>query len=239
MAALDRALTVAEEFGAPAEIAGVLCSQAVVALEQLRLDDARRLAERSLALSALPHPMRLVGPDWVRGMVALTRGRPRRRGRRLRGDPDLRRARAGPRFIADGTAGLARVDAARGRTRAAVTGQGTALRLWRPDGRPAGHRGVPGGARRRGRAGRADGGRPADRRGVRPACGGRRPAHAAPAGRFDDAVRAAIDAADADAVAEAQADGASLTQARAVEIALDLSEHLVPAPRRHELTGTN
>ena len=181
--ALDRALTVAEQFGAPAEIAGVLCSQAVVALEQLRLDDARRLAERSLALSALPHPMRLVGPDWVRGMVALTEGDLDAAAAALRGDPVLRRAhrrpalhrqrhrRAGPRRRG------ARQDPG-GRDPSGHRAAPVA-----PDGRPAGHRGVPGGARRRAAAGPADGRRPADRRGVRPARGGRCRADAASAGR--------------------------------------------------------
>ncbi len=71
---LHRALEVAEGYGAPAEIAGVRCSLALAAYEVLRLDDARELAEAARALSALPHPMRLVTPEWVLGAVALARG---------------------------------------------------------------------------------------------------------------------------------------------------------------------
>ena len=53
--ALDGALAVAEELGAPAEVAGVRCSQACLALEEGRLDEARRLAGEAKALSALAH----------------------------------------------------------------------------------------------------------------------------------------------------------------------------------------
>jgi predicted ATPase/class 3 adenylate cyclase len=73
-AALTRALEVAQRYGAPAEIAGVLCSQALAAYESLALDDADRLAGSALDLSALPHPMRVVAAEWVLGAVALTRG---------------------------------------------------------------------------------------------------------------------------------------------------------------------
>jgi hypothetical protein len=122
-------MTVAREFGAPAEIAGVLCSQASLALEQLRLDEARELAGRSLDLSALPHPMRLHSPDWVRGVVYLRQGdldaaaRDFTEGLTFHGGP------AGPRPIANARFGLACVEAARGRTGAAVAGHVSALRL--------------------------------------------------------------------------------------------------------------
>jgi predicted ATPase/class 3 adenylate cyclase len=72
-ATLTRALSVAEDYGAPAEVAGVRCSLAVVAFESLRVDDARDLAESARSLSALPHPMRMVTPEWVLGAVALAR----------------------------------------------------------------------------------------------------------------------------------------------------------------------
>src|SRR4030095_2833976 len=72
--ALDRASAVAEELGAPPEVAGVRCSLACLALEDERLDEARRLAREATALSALPHPMRRVSPAWVLGVAALMEG---------------------------------------------------------------------------------------------------------------------------------------------------------------------
>jgi hypothetical protein len=71
---LDRALAVAQGLAAPAEIAGVMCSQAYAAMEQLQLTDASRLAESALATMSLGHPMRSTFPAWVLGVVALTRG---------------------------------------------------------------------------------------------------------------------------------------------------------------------
>ena len=72
--ALDRALVVAEELGAPAEVAGVRCSQACLALEEERIDEARRLVGEATALSTLPHPMRRVSLRWVLGTAALMEG---------------------------------------------------------------------------------------------------------------------------------------------------------------------
>ena len=72
--ALDRALVVAEELGAPAEVAGVRCSQACLALEEERIVEARRLVGEATALSALPHPMRRVSLRWVLGTAALMEG---------------------------------------------------------------------------------------------------------------------------------------------------------------------
>ncbi len=71
---LDRALAVTEELGAPAETAGVRCSQACLALDELRLDDARVLAQAALELSGLGHTMRRTAPGWVLGAVALQDG---------------------------------------------------------------------------------------------------------------------------------------------------------------------
>lgn len=127
--ALERALTVAREFGAPAEIAGVLCSQASWALEQLRLDQARDLADRSAELSALPHPMRLVAPEWVRAAAALRQGDADAAARDFAAGLTFHGIAAGPRPVANGRFGLACVDAAQGRTAAAVSGHATALRL--------------------------------------------------------------------------------------------------------------
>ncbi|HEV7187157.1 MAG TPA: adenylate/guanylate cyclase domain-containing protein [Blastococcus sp.] len=128
-AALDRALTVAREFGAGAEIAGVLCSQALAALEGLRLDEARELADRALELFALPHPMRLVSPQWVRGSAALRLGDPAVAVPDFEKDLTFRGGAAGPRFVANATFGLACVDAARGRTPEALAGLATVLRM--------------------------------------------------------------------------------------------------------------
>ena len=55
---LDQALAVAERTGAPAEVAGVRCSQACLALEGASLDEASRLAEEVMAQSPLLHTMR-------------------------------------------------------------------------------------------------------------------------------------------------------------------------------------
>jgi predicted ATPase/class 3 adenylate cyclase len=224
--ALDRALTVAQEFGAPAEIAGVLCSQASAAFEQLHLDDARGLAERSIALSGLPHPMRLLSPDWMRGAVALRRGdldaaaRDFESSRVFGGHADI------PRFIANGTFGLACVDAARGRTRAAVAGHGTALSL--RDGMGD-------------RLGVAESllalattvlpAEPADAARLLGASAALRSAGGAlPTPRqqadLEDADRTATEAAGQDPVAGARSAGASLTQGQAVALALELGERL-------------
>ena len=72
--ALERALEISENLGAPAEMAGVLCSQARLALEQRAFDDARLLAEKAHGLSELEHAMRLVTPGWVFGAAALGAG---------------------------------------------------------------------------------------------------------------------------------------------------------------------
>jgi hypothetical protein len=129
LTALDRALTVAQEFGAPAEIAGVLCSQASVAYEQLRLDDARSVADRAIGVSGLPHPMRLVPPVWVRGAVALRTGDLDAAARDFESSRTVVGHGQIPRFTANGTFGLAGVEAARGRRAAAAAAHGTALRL--------------------------------------------------------------------------------------------------------------
>jgi predicted ATPase/class 3 adenylate cyclase len=130
-AALDRALAVARELGAPAEIAGVRCSQASAALEHLRLDDAGRLADEAAAASALPHPMRLVPPNWVRGVAATRTGDLDAAERAFRISMNYRGQPAAPRHLANGLWGLACVSAARGRTGEAAAGHGRALELRR------------------------------------------------------------------------------------------------------------
>jgi tetratricopeptide (TPR) repeat protein len=71
---LHRALAVAQDLAAPAEIAGVMCTQACAALEQQHFTDAARLAESARAMTSLGYPMRSVLPVWVLGAVALARG---------------------------------------------------------------------------------------------------------------------------------------------------------------------
>jgi tetratricopeptide (TPR) repeat protein len=127
-AALDRALAVAQDFGAPAEIAGVLCSQAGQAFEHLQLDEARTFADRAVDLSALPHPMRLMSPEWVRGLVALRQGDPDAAAADFTSGLTFNDRPAGPRPIANSTFGLACVDVARGRSAAGLTGHASALR---------------------------------------------------------------------------------------------------------------
>jgi predicted ATPase/class 3 adenylate cyclase len=113
-AALDRAVVVAQELGAAAELAGVRCSQACLALEEERLEEARRVADEATALSALQHTMRRVSPGWVVAMVALLEGDLDAAEQEFR--TELRIAEEGQlvRHQANGLWGLARVMTAAG-----------------------------------------------------------------------------------------------------------------------------
>jgi predicted ATPase len=71
---LGRSLELARQLAAPAEIAGVLCSQACLALDQTSFDDAVRLVEELLALKPLLHTMRRATHGWVLGEVARANG---------------------------------------------------------------------------------------------------------------------------------------------------------------------
>jgi tetratricopeptide (TPR) repeat protein len=228
LVALDRALAVAQDFGAPAEIAGVLCSQASLALEQLRLDQARELADRSLDLSALPHPMRLVSPDWVRGVVSLRQGDLDAAARDLTAGLTFHGVAAGPRPLANGRFGLACVDAARGRTRDAVAGHATALRLRH---RMADRLGVA--ESLIGLATAVLPSAPANAARLVGAAEAARSGGAAvptPRQRADVelAVEAASEVAGADAVAACRSEGSALPQEQAVAVALGLVERFVP-----------
>jgi predicted ATPase/class 3 adenylate cyclase len=112
--ALGGALAVAEELGAPAEVAGVRCSQACLALEEERPVEARRLAGEATALSALSHPMRRVSLRWVLGTAALMEGDLVAAEREFR--TDLESALEGQiiRHQANSLWGMARVSAAAG-----------------------------------------------------------------------------------------------------------------------------
>ncbi len=113
---LDRALAVAQELDAPAEVAGVSCSRACLSLEALQLDEARERAEGGLALSALPHSMRRVSLRWVLGVVALLVGDPDEAENMFQ--TDLKVAEEGKmrRHEATSLWGLACVSAAQGNT---------------------------------------------------------------------------------------------------------------------------
>ena len=71
---LDRSLELARQLAAPAEIAGVLCSQACLALDQTSFDEAARLVEELLALKPLLHTMRRATHGWILGEVARANG---------------------------------------------------------------------------------------------------------------------------------------------------------------------
>ena len=112
--ALGNALVVAEELGAPAEVAGVRCSQACLALEEGRLKEARRLAGEATSLSALPHPMRRVSLAWVMGMAALLEGDLDAAAREFSTDLATAEEAQILRHQADSLWGLARVSAITG-----------------------------------------------------------------------------------------------------------------------------
>ena len=113
---LERALAVAQELDAPAEVAGVMCTRACLSLEGLRLEEARERAEGGLALSALPHSMRRVSLRWVLGVVALLEGDPDESETLFQAD--LKSAEEGKmrRHEATSAWGLACVSSARGDT---------------------------------------------------------------------------------------------------------------------------
>jgi hypothetical protein len=122
---LDRAQAVARDLAAPAEVAGVTCSQACLALEQQRLTEAQGLAEAALEQTSLPHTLRATFPQWVLGVVALTYGDLRAAEQMFRSgitplspsplqDKELEHADAMPRHWANGMWGLARVRLAAG-----------------------------------------------------------------------------------------------------------------------------
>lgn len=117
---LARAHEVAQGLGAPAEVAGVLCSQAFAALEQRRLPEADHLAEAARDLTSLGHTMRSVFPQWVSGVVALEEGDLAEAARRFRLGVEHTTTEASPRHQASSRWGLACVSTARGEVRDAA-----------------------------------------------------------------------------------------------------------------------
>jgi predicted ATPase/class 3 adenylate cyclase len=129
VAALDRARDVAEGLDAPAEVAGVRCSQACLALETQDFDKARRLAEEALALSALQHSMRLASPRWVLGVAALNGGDVAVAEGHLKEDLQIAEGGELHRHIGNDLWGLAGVSAAKGDVPMAVETHWRALRI--------------------------------------------------------------------------------------------------------------
>ena len=113
--ALDGAFAIAKELGAPAEVAGVRCSQACLALEDGRLDEARRLAREATGLSALQHTMRRVSIAWVLGVAALMEGDLDAAEREFQVDLEPAEGGQAVRYEANSLWGLARVSADAGR----------------------------------------------------------------------------------------------------------------------------
>jgi predicted ATPase/class 3 adenylate cyclase len=126
---LDRALAVAEALSAPAEVAGVLCSQAFAALEQQDLTSAQRLAEAALDRTTLGHAMRVVFPTWVLGVVALSGGAVEEASRRFRAGVEPDTTEGSPRHQANSLWGLACVHVVTGRPGEAARLQREALAI--------------------------------------------------------------------------------------------------------------
>ncbi|MET0564870.1 MAG: adenylate/guanylate cyclase domain-containing protein [Acidimicrobiia bacterium] len=128
---LDRALTVTESMNAPAEVAGVRCSQACLALEIQEWDRARVHAGEAIDTSGLAHAMRRTTPQWVLGMVSLLEGDLGSAGGQFLDGLSAAEERGAPRHEATFTLGLAAVRAAEGRTGEAASLGKRALDLWR------------------------------------------------------------------------------------------------------------
>jgi ATP/maltotriose-dependent transcriptional regulator MalT len=122
-------LAVAKQLGAPAEVAGVRCSQACLALEDGRLDEARRLAREARAPSALAHTMRRVSLAWVLGVAALMQGDLDEAEREFRAELEAAEAGQMVRYEANSLWGLARVSADAGRASEAAELHQRALAL--------------------------------------------------------------------------------------------------------------
>jgi len=111
---LDRSLELARQLAAPAEIAGVLCSQACLALDQTNFDEAGRLVEEVLALKPLMHTMRRATPYWVLGELAQAKGDMEQARAHYQTDLTEAEASPSPRLQALALRGLADVAIAEG-----------------------------------------------------------------------------------------------------------------------------
>jgi non-specific serine/threonine protein kinase len=126
---LDRALSIAEDLDAPAEVAGVRCSQACLALDRRALGEARRFAEQAIELSALGHTMRRTNPGWVLGVASLLERDLDGARRRFRDGVTQAREAQIRRHEANHLWGLASTEAAAGDLRLAADLHGQALRV--------------------------------------------------------------------------------------------------------------
>ncbi len=135
---LDRALTVTEGLNAPAEVAGVRCSQACVALELEDWEQARVHAAEAIDTSGLAHSMRRTTPQWVLGMVSLLVGDTESAEEQFQDSLAAAEERGAPRHEAAFSLGLAEVRAADGRTSHAARFCKRALDLWENLGDPLG-----------------------------------------------------------------------------------------------------
>jgi putative intracellular protease/amidase len=122
---------VAQGLAAPAEIAGVLCTQAAMALEQQDHTSAARLAQSALDLTSVGHAMRSTFPRWFLGMVALARGELEAAADQFRASEEHPVTEAAPRHRANSTWGLACVSLAGGQVAEAARLHREALELRR------------------------------------------------------------------------------------------------------------
>lgn len=128
-AALDRALDVARSLGAAAEVAGVRCSQACLALDARAYERASDLAAEAGGLSTMLHAMRRVDPDWVQGTVLLRTGRFDEAEQRFSGALRAAERLGSPRPLANHLAGLGEARLAAGDRPDAAARHARALHL--------------------------------------------------------------------------------------------------------------
>jgi predicted ATPase/class 3 adenylate cyclase len=113
-AEVSRAREVADALADPAEVSGVLCTEAFVALEQGHFEEAQRLAASAIARTALGHGWRSFFPHWVMGASALAVGDLDEAERRFRAGVEHSTTEGSPRHQANSRWGLARVRAVSG-----------------------------------------------------------------------------------------------------------------------------
>ncbi len=127
---LEEALEAAMQLGAPAEIAGVRCSQACLALEQTDVDHATELAEAAIGSRLLRHAMRKSSPEWVLGAAALIAGEVSVADEQFRRSLDDAVYARLPRHEAAGQWGRGHVDLIRGDITGAARRHLRAIELW-------------------------------------------------------------------------------------------------------------
>lgn len=128
---LSDALAVAEELHAPAEVAGIGCSAACLALEQGQYGEALRVVREARALGALQHTMRRVSLGWVSGTTSALIGDLETAEQEFSIDLASAKAAKLPRHEANSLAGLARIYTASDRRGRAARLERDALALRR------------------------------------------------------------------------------------------------------------